>query len=73
MEKKASLSGETLCDGVLPAQFATYIDYTRSLGFDDKPDYAYLRMFFCRLVAASGFSHDNVLDWTEKRFWEICG
>ncbi|KAH8745262.1 kinase-like domain-containing protein [Diaporthe sp. PMI_573] len=41
-EGKESLSGEALCDGVLPRQFATYIDYTRSLGFDDKPDYLYL-------------------------------
>ncbi|KAJ9161136.1 Casein kinase I isoform delta [Coniochaeta hoffmannii] len=38
-QMKESLSGEALCNGILPGQFATYIDYTRSLGFDDQPDY----------------------------------
>jgi hypothetical protein len=71
-EGKESLSGEALCDGVLPGQFATYIDYTRSLGFDDKPDYLYLRRLFRRLFAAEGLKYDNVFDWTEKRFQEIC-
>lgn len=71
-EGKESLSGEALCHGVLPKQFATYIDYTRSLGFDDKPDYSYLRRLFRRLFAARGFKYDNLFDWTEKRFQEIC-
>lgn len=71
-ERKESLSGEALCDGVLPGQFATYIDYTRSLGFDDKPNYLYLRGLFRRLFVAESFSYDNVFDWTEKRFQEIC-
>lgn len=70
---KESLSGEVLCDGVLPEQFATYIDYTRSLGFDDKPDYKYLRTLFRRVFAAKGFKYDNVFDWTEKRFQELGG
>ncbi|KAB5514923.1 casein kinase I isoform delta [Coniochaeta sp. 2T2.1] len=71
-EMKESLSGEALCDGVLPGQFVTYIDYTRSLGFDDKPDYLYLRRLFHRLFAAQGFKYDDVFDWTEQRFQEIC-
>lgn len=72
-EAKESLSGEALCDGVLPRQFATYIDYTRSLAFDKKPDYLYLRRLFSSLFAAKGFTHDNVFDWTEKRFQEMHG
>ena len=38
-EKKMDLSGENLCKGI-PGQFATYIDYSRSFHFEDKPDYA---------------------------------
>lgn len=34
-EKKSSLSGKDLCGDVLSGEFATYIDYTRSLNFDD--------------------------------------
>ncbi|GAB1311660.1 Casein kinase I isoform delta [Madurella fahalii] len=70
-EIKESLSGEALCDGFLPREFATYIDYTRSLRFDDKPDYSYLRRLLRRLFAAKGFKHDNVFDWTEKLFYEM--
>lgn len=69
-QMKETLSGEALCNGVLPGQFATYLDYTRSLGFDDKPDYSYLRRLFRRLFAAEGFKYDNVFDWTEKMFQE---
>ncbi|KAK3348675.1 casein kinase I isoform delta [Lasiosphaeria hispida] len=70
-EKKLSLSGKDLC-GDLPGEFATYIDYTRSLGFDDRPDYSYLRKLFRHLFKSKGFKYDNVFDWTEKRFKEIC-
>ncbi|KAK2592414.1 hypothetical protein QQS21_009897 [Conoideocrella luteorostrata] len=70
-EKKESLSGEQLCEGHLPDEFAEYINYTRSLNFDDKPDYAYLRGLLHRLFISRGFSYDNVFDWTEKRFYEL--
>jgi casein kinase 1 delta/casein kinase I family protein HRR25 len=58
------LAGEALCHGVLPGQFTTDINRTRSLGFDDKPDYLYLRRLLRRLFAVRGFKHDNVFDWT---------
>ncbi|KAI1117389.1 casein kinase I isoform delta [Nemania sp. NC0429] len=44
-ERKMSVSGEDLCRDLLPPEFAKYIDYTRSLGFGDKPNYSYLRGF----------------------------
>ncbi|EGO53985.1 hypothetical protein NEUTE1DRAFT_86990 [Neurospora tetrasperma FGSC 2508] len=69
-EIKESLSGEELCDGFLPKEFATYINYTRSLDFDDKPDYSYLRRIFSRLFRAKGFKYDYIFDWTEKLFYE---
>lgn len=72
-ERKETMSAEALCDDVLPREFARYIDYSRSLGFDDRPDYAYLRGLFGRLFTAEGFQHDDVFDWTEKRFHAIYG
>ena len=71
-EEKMRLSGEALCEG-LPAEFATYINYTRSLRFDDKPDYTYLRNLFRRLFRSKRFEYDNVFDWTERRYREIHG
>jgi casein kinase 1 delta/casein kinase I family protein HRR25 len=68
---KSSTTGDALCEGVLPGEFAAYINYTRSLGFDDKPDYSRLRGAFCRRFRAEGFKYDNVFDWTVKRFNEI--
>ncbi|KFA70960.1 hypothetical protein S40288_10293 [Stachybotrys chartarum IBT 40288] len=70
-EMKERLSGEELCDGILPEEFATYINYTRRLRFQDRPDYSYLRRLFRRLFAAKGFKYDNVFDWTKKMFGEM--
>jgi hypothetical protein len=38
MEKKLSTPIEILCKG-FPVEFATFLSYTRSLKFDEKPDY----------------------------------
>ncbi|KAJ1674642.1 serine/threonine protein kinase, partial [Spiromyces aspiralis] len=63
MEKKMSTSTEALCRG-FPAEFAIYLNYTRSLRFDDKPDYAYLKCLFRDLFVRSGLKYDYVFDWT---------
>ncbi|CAJ2508668.1 Uu.00g136940.m01.CDS01 [Anthostomella pinea] len=70
-QKKMALSGEELCRDLLPAEFAKYIDYTRSLGFQVKPDYRYLRTLFRTRFQSEGFKYDNVFDWTIKRFDDI--
>ena len=70
-EKKKGLSGEQLCNGLLPEEFATYINYTRGLAFDDEPDYSYLRWLFRRRFRVEGFKYDHVFDWTEKLFSEM--
>jgi casein kinase 1 delta/casein kinase I family protein HRR25 len=67
---KEGLSGEELCEG-LPAEFAAYINYTRRLAFDDRPDYSYLLRLFRRRFQAEGFKYDHVFDWTEKLFDEM--
>ena len=70
-DSKMSLSGQDLCGDILPSEFATYINYTRLLGFNDKPDYSYIRKLFRRLFKSEGCKYDNVFDWTVKRFNEI--
>jgi hypothetical protein len=61
-EVKASLSSEQLCKG-LPVEFALYFDHIRSLGFEDRPDYAYLKQLFRDLFFHEGFEYDSVYDW----------
>ncbi|XP_077980011.1 casein kinase I-like isoform X3 [Glandiceps talaboti] len=61
-EKKMSTPIEILCKG-FPSDFATYLNYVRSLGFEDKPDYSYLRQLFRNLFHRKGFTYDYVFDW----------
>ncbi|KNZ61899.1 uncharacterized protein VP01_1340g2 [Puccinia sorghi] len=63
MEKKMTTPTEFLCRG-FPKEFAIYLNYSRSLRFDDKPDYAYLRKLFRDLFVREGFTYDYVFDWS---------
>jgi casein kinase I family protein HRR25 len=54
---------EILCRG-FPNEFAIYLNYCRSLRFDDKPDYSYLRKLFRDLFVREGFQYDYVFDWS---------
>ena len=47
----------------ISAEFATYINYCRSLRFEEKPDYGYLRQLIRNLFHRQGFSYDYVFDW----------
>ena len=44
---------QALCRGY-PSEFASYFHYCRSLRFDDKPDYAYLKRLFRDLFIREG-------------------
>ena len=40
------------------------MNYVRKLGYQDKPDYAYLRRIFRNLFYQRKFEYDRVFDWT---------
>eukprot|EP01069_Polyplicarium_translucidae_P003414 Polyplicarium_translucidae@DN2301_c0_g1_i4.p1 len=63
LERKMATPVEVLCKGC-PGAFATYISYCRSLRFEDRPDYAYLRSLFRELFEKEGFKDDGIFDWT---------
>jgi len=65
-EKKMSTPVELLCKGH-PPEFAIFLNYTRSLRFDDRPDYSYLRKIFRDIFLAQGYRYDYVYDWTVQR------
>ncbi|EIM21989.1 casein kinase I isoform delta [Wallemia mellicola CBS 633.66] len=69
MEKKMVSSTEILCRG-FPHEFAIYLNYTRSLRFDDKPDYSYLRRLFRDLFIRQGFQYDYVFDWSVQQRYD---
>ncbi|TMW99965.1 hypothetical protein EJD97_001607 [Solanum chilense] len=66
-EKKVSTSIEALCRGY-PTEFASYFHFCRSLRFEDKPDYAYLKRIFRDLFIREGFQFDYVFDWTILKY-----
>jgi hypothetical protein len=70
MEKKMTTSTDILCRG-FPQEFAIYLNYVRSLRFDDKPDYSYLRKLFRDLFVREGFQYDYVFDWTIYKYVSI--
>ena len=65
-EKKLTTPVEVLCRGY-PSEFATYLNFCRSLKFEDKPDYAYLRQLFRNLFHKLGYTYDYVFDWNTAR------
>ncbi|XP_042033343.1 casein kinase I-like isoform X1 [Salvia splendens] len=66
-EKKVQTPIESLCRGY-PTEFASYFHYCRSLRFEDKPDYGYLKRIFRDLFIREGFQFDYVFDWTILKY-----
>ncbi|KAL8808338.1 MAG: hypothetical protein Q9182_000158 [Xanthomendoza sp. 2 TL-2023] len=67
LKQKRAISTHDLCEG-LPMEFVSYFDYIRSLPFNEKPDYAFLRKNFHKLFTREGFEYDNVYDWTILKY-----
>lgn len=63
-EKKISTPIEKLTEG-FPEEFATYLNYCRSLRFVEMPDYKYLRKLFRDLFYKLNFDYDHQWDWIE--------
>ena len=62
-EKKMTTPIDVLCKGA-PVEFANFLSYCRSLRFDDKPDYAFVRRMFRELFIKEGYEPDFIYDWT---------
>jgi len=59
---KLRIPVEQLCYG-LPPEFASYLNYCRSLRFEDRPDYSHLRKMFKELLVKEGYEYDYAFDW----------
>jgi len=61
---KMLTSTQKLTEG-FPEEFRIYLEYCRSLGFTDQPDYAYLRQLFRNCFRKLGYVYDFGWDWCE--------
>ena len=60
---------EQLCKGY-PPEFRMYFEYVRSLRFEDRPDYDYMKRMLRELFYRKGYEQDMLFDWDlqeEKR------
>lgn len=61
-EKKQTTPIKDLCDG-FPEEFSIYLNYVRKLGFDEEPDYDFLRELFAKVLKHQGEVEDQQYDW----------
>nr|TKR90905.1 casein kinase I-like isoform X3 [Populus alba] len=69
-EKKTLTPIEVLCKSY-PSEFISYFHYCRSLRFEDKPDYSYLKRLFRDLFLREGYQFDYIYDWTILKYPQI--
>jgi len=64
-EKKVKTPIESYCK-TLPDEFSIFLNYSRSLLFDEKPDYVFLKKLFEDLFNREHYVKDYAYDWTIK-------
>ena len=78
MEKKISTNVESLCKGLpckyiyyIKAEFAELLNYTRDILFEDKPDYAFVKNLFKKIIDKEKIEVDFNFDWSSLKKPEI--
>ncbi|KAH7927910.1 kinase-like protein [Leucogyrophana mollusca] len=61
-EKKQTTVISELCEG-FPEEFGIYMNYVRKLGFEESPDYDFLRELFTKVLKNIGEQDDGIFDW----------
>merc|ERR1719330_105597 len=60
-------SGMEALKTVTPPAFFSLLTYCRSLHFEDRPNYGYLRRIFKDVAVRKGFINDGMMDWSQPR------
>jgi len=63
---KSSIPVETLVHP-FPLEFSQYLLYCRSIKFEQKPDYTYLKRLFKDLFTKLNFKYDYIFEWDLRR------
>ncbi len=67
MNKKIYSKLDEICDG-LPKEFAIFLQYTRDIGFDQTPNYSFLRKIIENVCKKNNIVLDNELHFDESNF-----
>ena len=79
MEKKLQIPTDILCAG-LPEEFTIYLNYVKSLRFEDRPDYEFLRSLLIKTLtlcmSVYGLEKESLkFDWNydnpKNTIWEV--
>jgi len=62
LERKQATHPEQLCRGY-PSEFRDFFAHCSAMGFEDRPDYRYLKRIFKDLFDHQGFVDDGLYDW----------
>lgn len=62
LERKQQTHTDLLCLNY-PSEFKEYFAHCSSLGFEDRPDYRYLKRIFKDLFERAGYEDDGLYDW----------
>lgn len=65
LKKKRETELSALCKGY-PKQFEEYLEYTKKLGYEEDPDYGYLRGLLEGVVKENEYGLDNMFDWVRE-------
>lgn len=65
LRRKESIPPAELCAG-LPDEFRQVLVYTRELGFDEKPDYDWMRKRLEGVMEQNKWERDGLCDWVVK-------
>mmetsp|Transcript_101399 Transcript_101399/g.198972 ORF Transcript_101399/g.198972 Transcript_101399/m.198972 type:complete len:428 (+) Transcript_101399:78-1361(+) len=72
LERKQATHPDQLCRGY-PPEFRDYFAHCLSLGFEDRPDYRYLKRIFRDLFERQSFEDDGVFDWDIIKRQQLAG
>ena len=63
---KKYTSNEVICNN-LPKEFICYLNYCKSLSFEQEPDYEYLRNLFRNILLRMNTINDSIFTWTKRK------
>ncbi|PRP80532.1 hypothetical protein PROFUN_11845 [Planoprotostelium fungivorum] len=63
-ERKIGTPLSVLCQG-LPDEFVQYLQYVKSLGFEDRPDYEKMIKLFQTAMEREGYKQEDQFDWEQ--------